>query len=105
MGSQASLQSRVPGAARPAGDRLQRPRLLSPVPRYLERLSVRLHPSLEEFEEELLDLLNSDRLLQVLPRRSRQGQRRHQHRCRRFGYGWRGEVQINGARVFVSLGI
>lgn len=32
---------------------------------YLERLFIRLYPSLEEFEEELLDLLNSDRLLQV----------------------------------------
>lgn len=60
----------------PAGDSLQRPRLLKPVPRYLERLSVRLYPSVEEFEEELLDLLNSDRSLQVLPLRSQQGQRR-----------------------------
>lgn len=32
---------------------------------YLERLFIHLYPSLEEFEEELLDLLNSDRLLQV----------------------------------------
>ncbi|XP_071654470.1 nephrocystin-4 isoform X1 [Patagioenas fasciata] len=58
----------VPGllpAPGDTGDRLQSPRLLSPVPRYLERLSVRLHPSLEEFEEELLELLNSDRLLQA----------------------------------------
>ncbi|XP_065506154.1 nephrocystin-4 isoform X1 [Caloenas nicobarica] len=47
------------------GDCLQRPRLLKPVPCYLERLSVRLYPSVEEFEDELLDLLNSDRLLQA----------------------------------------
>ena len=46
---------------------------MKPVTCYLERLSVQLHPSLEEFEEELLDLLNSDRLLQVLPVPSRPG--------------------------------
>ncbi|XP_010086123.1 PREDICTED: nephrocystin-4, partial [Pterocles gutturalis] len=46
-------------------DRLQKPRLMKPVTCYLERLSVRLYPSLEEFEEELLDLLNSDRLLKA----------------------------------------
>ncbi|KAM7084094.1 nephrocystin-4 isoform 4-T5 [Ciconia maguari] len=49
------------------GDCLQKPRLMKPVTCYLERLSVRLYPSLEEFEEELLDLLNSDRLLKALP--------------------------------------
>lgn len=47
------------------GDCLQKPRLLKPVSCYLEGLSVQLAPSLEEFEEELLELLNSDRLLQV----------------------------------------
>ncbi|XP_074704268.1 nephrocystin-4 isoform X2 [Strix aluco] len=47
------------------GDCLQKPRLMKPVTCYLERLSVRLYPSLEEFEEELLDLVNSDRLLQA----------------------------------------
>ncbi|XP_075376442.1 nephrocystin-4 isoform X5 [Mycteria americana] len=47
------------------GDCLQKPRLMKPVTCYLERLSVRLYPSLEEFEEELLDLLNSDRLLKA----------------------------------------
>lgn len=46
---------------------------MKPVTCYLERLSVRLYPSLEEFEEELLDLLNSDRLLQVPPMRLRRG--------------------------------
>ncbi|KAM9521535.1 nephrocystin-4 isoform 1-T1 [Guaruba guarouba] len=44
---------------------LQKPQLMKPVTCYLERLSVCLYPSLEEFEEELLDLLNSDRLLQA----------------------------------------
>lgn len=48
-----------------AGDCLQKPRLMKPVTCYLERLSVQLYPSLEEFEDELLDSLNSDRLLQV----------------------------------------
>ncbi|KAM6240978.1 nephrocystin-4 [Porphyrio hochstetteri] len=47
------------------GDCLQKPRPMKPVTCYLERLSVRLYPSLEEFEEELLDLLNSDRLLKA----------------------------------------
>lgn len=56
-----------------SGDCLQKPRLMKPVTCYLERLSVQLYPSLEEFEEELLDLLNSDRLLQVLPMQLQQG--------------------------------
>ncbi|XP_050765301.1 nephrocystin-4 [Gymnogyps californianus] len=58
----------VPGllpARGDASDCLQKPRLMKPVTCYLERLSVRLYPSLEEFEEELLDLLNGDRLLQA----------------------------------------
>ncbi|XP_042650760.1 nephrocystin-4 [Tyto alba] len=58
----------VPGllpARGDAGDCLEKPRLMKPVTCYLERLSVQLYPSLEEFEEELLDLLNSDRLLQA----------------------------------------
>ncbi|NXP51724.1 NPHP4 protein, partial [Heliornis fulica] len=46
-------------------DCLQKPRLMNPVTCYLERLAVQLYPSLEEFEEELLDLLNSDRLLKA----------------------------------------
>lgn len=49
---------------------------MKPVTCYLERLSVRLYPSLEEFEEELLDLLNGDRLLQVLPMQLRRGKAR-----------------------------
>ncbi|KAM6046344.1 nephrocystin-4 isoform 2-T3 [Chlamydotis macqueenii] len=58
----------VPGLLVAHGDTsdcLQKPRLMKPVTCYLERLSVWLYPSLEEFEEELLDLLNSDRLLQA----------------------------------------
>ncbi|NXP02384.1 NPHP4 protein, partial [Thinocorus orbignyianus] len=48
-----------------ASDCFQKPRLMKPVTCYLEGLAVRLFPSLEEFEEELLELLNSDRLLQA----------------------------------------
>uniref|UniRef100_U3K4Z2 Nephrocystin 4 n=1 Tax=Ficedula albicollis TaxID=59894 RepID=U3K4Z2_FICAL len=58
----------VPGllpARGDADDCLQKPRLMKTVTCYLERLFIQLYPSLEEFEEELLDLLNSDRLLQV----------------------------------------
>ncbi|NWS61554.1 NPHP4 protein, partial [Chunga burmeisteri] len=58
----------IPGLLPARGDTsdcLQKPRLMKPVTCYLERLSVQLYPSLEEFEEELLDLLNSDRLLQA----------------------------------------
>ncbi|NXA88375.1 NPHP4 protein, partial [Melanocharis versteri] len=47
------------------GDCLQKPRLMKTVTCYLERLFIWLYPSLEEFEEELLGLLNSDRLLQA----------------------------------------
>lgn len=49
---------------------------MKPVTCYLERLSVRLYPSLEEFEEELLDLLNSDRLLKVMLMQIQQGKHR-----------------------------
>ncbi|NXN12225.1 NPHP4 protein, partial [Indicator maculatus] len=58
----------LPGLLPARGDTtdcLQKPRLLPPVTCYLERLSVQLAPSLEEFEEQLLELLNSDRLLQA----------------------------------------
>ncbi|NXI45367.1 NPHP4 protein, partial [Galbula dea] len=58
----------IPGLLPAHGDMsdcLQKPRLLKPITCYLERLSIWLYPSLEEFEEELLDLLNSDRLLQA----------------------------------------
>lgn len=36
-------------------------------PCYLDQLCVCLHPSLEEFEEGLLEQLSSDRLLKVMP--------------------------------------
>ncbi|NXC66290.1 NPHP4 protein, partial [Anhinga anhinga] len=58
----------IPGLLPARGDTsdcLQKPRLMKPVTCYLERLAVQLYPSLEEFEEELLDLLNSDRLLKA----------------------------------------
>ncbi|NXM43828.1 NPHP4 protein, partial [Gymnorhina tibicen] len=58
----------VPGllpARGDTGDCLQKPRLMKTVTCYLERLFIHLYPSLEEFEEELLELLNSDRLLQA----------------------------------------
>ncbi|XP_048823442.1 nephrocystin-4 isoform X2 [Lagopus muta] len=46
-----------------AGDIFLKPRLMRTVPCYLDELCVLLHPSLEKFEEELLEQLNSDRLL------------------------------------------
>ncbi|RMB91669.1 hypothetical protein DUI87_31899 [Hirundo rustica rustica] len=58
----------VPGLLPAHGDRgdcLQKPRLMKTITCYLEGLFIQLYPSLEEFEEELLDLLNSDRLLQA----------------------------------------
>ncbi|KAJ6651831.1 hypothetical protein lerEdw1_016448 [Lerista edwardsae] len=55
-----SLQ-RIPGVvAMHEGDFLQKPRLMKTVTWYLEKLSIHLYPSLEKFEEELLDLLRSD---------------------------------------------
>ncbi|XP_015285301.1 PREDICTED: nephrocystin-4 [Gekko japonicus] len=55
-----SLQ-RVPGVLTvQEDDFLQKPRLMKTVTWYLEKLSIRLYPSLEKFEEELLDLLMSD---------------------------------------------
>lgn len=55
-----SLQ-RIPGVlATHEGDFLQKPRLMKTVTWYLEKLSIHLYPSLEKFEEELLDLLRSD---------------------------------------------
>ncbi|XP_074874264.1 nephrocystin-4 isoform X2 [Carettochelys insculpta] len=44
-------------------DFLRKPHLMKSVTWYLDKLSINLYPSLEKFEEELLDLLNSDRLL------------------------------------------
>lgn len=45
------------------GDAFLKPRLMGTTPCYLDQLCVRLHPSLEEFEEGLLEQLSSDRLL------------------------------------------
>lgn len=50
-----------------AGDCFLKPRLMKSVTCYLDKLSIRLYPSLEKFEEELLELLNGDRLLKVVP--------------------------------------
>uniref|UniRef100_A0A8C9SIG7 Nephrocystin 4 n=1 Tax=Scleropages formosus TaxID=113540 RepID=A0A8C9SIG7_SCLFO len=46
-------------------DALRKPRLLKTFTCSLDKLSIVLHPSLEKFEEELLQLLNSDRLSQT----------------------------------------
>ncbi|XP_064137216.1 nephrocystin-4 isoform X3 [Loxodonta africana] len=43
------------------GDALRKPRLQKPVTCYLDDLFFNLYPSLERFEEELLELLSSDR--------------------------------------------
>ncbi|XP_044275577.1 nephrocystin-4 [Varanus komodoensis] len=56
-----SSSQRIPGVlAAHEGDFLQKPRLMKTITWYLERLSIHLYPSLEKFEEELLDLLMSD---------------------------------------------
>uniref|UniRef100_A0A452HX01 Uncharacterized protein n=1 Tax=Gopherus agassizii TaxID=38772 RepID=A0A452HX01_9SAUR len=49
-------------------DFFRKPHLMKSVTWYLDKLSINLYPSLEKFEEELLDLLNSERsgLLEVL---------------------------------------
>ncbi|XP_043387741.1 nephrocystin-4 isoform X6 [Chelonia mydas] len=44
-------------------DFFRKPHLMKSVTWYLDKLSIHLYPSLEKFEEELLDLLNSERLL------------------------------------------
>lgn len=62
-----SLQCYPRPASCLAGDCFLKPRLMKSVTCYLDKLSIRLYPSLEKFEEELLELLNSDRLLKVVP--------------------------------------
>ncbi|XP_048873237.1 nephrocystin-4 isoform X2 [Brienomyrus brachyistius] len=47
-----------------SADVLQKPRLLKSLTCYLDKLSISLYPSLEKFEEDLLLLLNMDRLNQ-----------------------------------------
>ncbi|KAM6435564.1 nephrocystin-4 isoform 2-T11 [Liasis olivaceus] len=53
-----SSSQSIPGVlAAPEGDFLQKPRLMKTLTWYLEKLTVHLYPSLEKFEEELLNLL------------------------------------------------
>ncbi|NWY00511.1 NPHP4 protein, partial [Nothoprocta ornata] len=59
---------RIPGVLPARGhtdDCFLAPRLMKPITCFLDKVAVHLYPSLEEFEEELLDLLNSDRLLKA----------------------------------------
>ncbi|XP_067167069.1 nephrocystin-4 isoform X2 [Apteryx mantelli] len=59
---------KIPGLLPARGDTSDcflKPRLMKPVTCYLDKLSIHLYPSLEKFEEELLDLLNDDRLLKA----------------------------------------
>uniref|UniRef100_UPI00398E988F nephrocystin-4 isoform X2 n=1 Tax=Pristiophorus japonicus TaxID=55135 RepID=UPI00398E988F len=56
----------IPGLAAPSkqtGDALKKPHLLKTVTCHLDKLSLQLYPTLEKFEEELVELLNVDRLL------------------------------------------
>nr|XP_020655673.1 nephrocystin-4 isoform X2 [Pogona vitticeps] len=74
-----SLQ-RIPGViAAHEEDPLQKPRLMKTVTCYLEKLSIHLYPSLEKFEEELLDLLMSDEGNSVLDRNTLMVQERRLH--------------------------
>ncbi|XP_029434862.1 nephrocystin-4 isoform X2 [Rhinatrema bivittatum] len=57
---------RIPGVVPVQGephDALRKPQLLKTVTCHLDKLSLRLYPTLEKFEEELLELLNHDRSL------------------------------------------
>ncbi|XP_067328913.1 nephrocystin-4 isoform X2 [Anolis sagrei] len=57
----------IPGVlASHEGDPLQKPRLMKTTTCYLENLSIHLYPSLEKFEEELLELLVADQGPSVL---------------------------------------
>ncbi|XP_068772393.1 nephrocystin-4 isoform X2 [Struthio camelus] len=59
---------KIPGLLPAHGDTndcFLKPRLMKSVTCYLDKLSIHLYPSLEKFEEELLDLLNNDRLLKA----------------------------------------
>uniref|UniRef100_A0A8D0GYU7 Nephrocystin 4 n=1 Tax=Sphenodon punctatus TaxID=8508 RepID=A0A8D0GYU7_SPHPU len=51
------------GETRKGYDFFQKPRLMKSVTWYLDKLSIHLYPSLDKFEEELLDLLSHDQLL------------------------------------------
>ncbi|XP_056158185.1 nephrocystin-4 [Lampris incognitus] len=51
----------IPGlAASPTGDAMLKPQMLRMVPYFLDRLTIALHPSLENFESQLLQLINTD---------------------------------------------
>ncbi|XP_072100874.1 nephrocystin-4 isoform X2 [Mobula birostris] len=55
----------IPGVAAPSGqtsDALKKPHLLKTVTCFLDKLSLQLYPTVEKFEEELVELLNADRL-------------------------------------------
>ncbi|XP_078281703.1 nephrocystin-4 isoform X2 [Rhinoraja longicauda] len=56
----------IPGVAASTGqtsDALRKPHLLKTVTCFLDKLSLQLYPTVEKFEEELVELLNADRLL------------------------------------------
>ncbi|XP_067826159.1 nephrocystin-4 [Heptranchias perlo] len=56
----------IPGVAAPfsqTSDALKKSHLLKTVTCHLDKLSLQLYPTLEKFEEELVELLNADRLL------------------------------------------
>ncbi|XP_068096595.1 nephrocystin-4 isoform X2 [Hyperolius riggenbachi] len=60
-----SGSEKIPGITQgrdDAGDGMKKPHLQKTVTCYLDKLSLLLYPSLEKFEEELLSLVNSDRL-------------------------------------------
>ncbi|XP_069775150.1 nephrocystin-4 [Narcine bancroftii] len=46
-------------------DALKKPHLLTTVTCFLDKLSLQLYPTVEKFEEELVELLNADRLLKI----------------------------------------
>ncbi|XP_062449132.1 nephrocystin-4 isoform X3 [Rhea pennata] len=63
-----SGSQKIPGLLSARGDTndcFLKPRLMKSVTCYLDKLSIHLYPSLEKFEEELLELLNNDRLLKA----------------------------------------
>ncbi|XP_072442835.1 nephrocystin-4 isoform X4 [Chiloscyllium punctatum] len=56
----------VPGLvapSKPTSNVLKKPNLMKTVTCYLDKLSLQLYPTLEKFEEELVELINADRLL------------------------------------------
>lgn len=56
----------IPGLAASTGqtsDALRKPNLLKTITCFLDKLSLQLYPTVEKFEEELVELLNADRLL------------------------------------------